>query len=230
MSTWRFDRPRPPGPLALRLRAPNRGHPAGQRRPGLPTAPWGPGPGGGSVYVIAVGRLVRRKNLGVLVEAVAALGRLDVRLIVVGDGPEQALSGARGQRGLGGRVQFRGFVPQEVKYQLLAAADISPCPRCTRRSASSTSRPCMRPAGAGRRSRAARRTISTRASPAFCSPRTRTARRSSTRALGRLAADPELRARMGRHNRERRARLHGRARGRPVRRPVRPDRRGPRLH
>ena len=83
----------------------------------------------GAVYVVAVGRLVRRKNLAALLAAVARLDRQDVRLLVVGDGPEEAGLAARaGELGLAGRVEFRGFVPEETKYQLLAAADIFALP------------------------------------------------------------------------------------------------------
>lgn len=83
----------------------------------------------GLVYVIAVGRLVRRKNLGRLLTALAGLGREDVQLIVVGDGPEQPSLAAQAERlGIAGRVQFRGFVPEATKYQLLAAADIFALP------------------------------------------------------------------------------------------------------
>ena len=42
------------------------------------------------IYVVAVGRLVRRKNLAHLIGALGRLGRDDVHLLVVGDGPERA--------------------------------------------------------------------------------------------------------------------------------------------
>jgi L-malate glycosyltransferase len=83
----------------------------------------------GVIYIVAVGRLVRRKNLTTLLTALAQLGRDDVQLLVVGDGPEQASLAACAQSlGLGASVQFRGYVPEETKFQLLAAADIFALP------------------------------------------------------------------------------------------------------
>jgi glycosyltransferase involved in cell wall biosynthesis len=83
----------------------------------------------GIVYITSVGRLVRRKNLASLVTALQRLGREDVHLLVIGDGPEQANLAAQAQEaGLGRRVQFRGFVPEELKFQLLAASDIFALP------------------------------------------------------------------------------------------------------
>ena len=81
------------------------------------------------VYVTSVGRLVRRKNLGSLIAALQRLGRDDVHLLVIGDGPEHANLAAQAQQvGLGRRVQFRGFVAEELKFQLLAASDIFALP------------------------------------------------------------------------------------------------------
>ncbi len=83
----------------------------------------------GAIYVAAVGRLVRRKNLGMLITAVERLGRDDVHLLIIGDGPEKPRLMAQAESsGLGGRVQFRGFVPDELKFQLLAAADMFALP------------------------------------------------------------------------------------------------------
>lgn len=80
-------------------------------------------------YVVAMGRLVRRKNLARLLAALAGLERTDVHLLVIGDGPEQPNLAAQAERlGLARRVQFRGFVPEQTKYQLLAAADIFALP------------------------------------------------------------------------------------------------------
>jgi glycosyltransferase involved in cell wall biosynthesis len=81
------------------------------------------------VYIVTVGRLVRRKNLASLVTALARLGRDDVHLLVIGDGPEEAgLAALADGLGLAGRVHFRGFVPDETKFQLLAAADLFALP------------------------------------------------------------------------------------------------------
>lgn len=81
------------------------------------------------IYIVAVGRLVRRKNLAHLITALGRLGRDDVHLLVVGDGPEQPnLETLAQSLGLGEKVQFRGYVPDETKYQLLAAADVFALP------------------------------------------------------------------------------------------------------
>jgi L-malate glycosyltransferase len=82
-----------------------------------------------AVYLATVGRLVRRKNLGSLITALHRLGRDDVHLLVIGDGPEQpSLAAQAEQLGLGRRVHFRGFVPEELKFQFLAASDIFALP------------------------------------------------------------------------------------------------------
>ncbi len=79
----------------------------------------------GVVYLATVGRLVRRKNLSSLVAALSRLGRDEVQLLIIGDGPEQSALEAQAQQlGVAQRIQFRGFVPEETKYQLLQAADV----------------------------------------------------------------------------------------------------------
>ena len=78
-----------------------------------------------AVYLITVGRLVRRKNLASLLTALHRLGRPEVQLLVVGEGPERPnLEAQARELGIADRVQFRGFVAEETKYQLLAAADL----------------------------------------------------------------------------------------------------------
>ena len=81
------------------------------------------------VYIVTVGRLVRRKNLASLITAIGQLDRDDVQLLVLGEGPERAsLEAQARESGLGNRVQFRGFVPDETKYRLLAASDLFALP------------------------------------------------------------------------------------------------------
>ncbi len=82
-----------------------------------------------AVYVVSLARLVRRKNLTALVEACAAIGADNVRLLLLGDGPERLpLEQLAGERGFGSRVQFRGFVDEAGKQALLRAADIFALP------------------------------------------------------------------------------------------------------
>lgn len=65
--------------------------------------------------LLFVGRLVEKKGLGVLLEAMPALveRRPSIRLTVVGFGPEEAALRARAEAlGVGGRVRFAGPVAQ----------------------------------------------------------------------------------------------------------------------
>jgi glycosyltransferase involved in cell wall biosynthesis len=74
--------------------------------------------------LVSISRIVPRKNVGVLVEAVlrlAARGH-EVRLIVAGRGPSEAEI-ARKAAESGGVVEFVGFVDEAKKRQLLAGAD-----------------------------------------------------------------------------------------------------------
>jgi glycosyltransferase involved in cell wall biosynthesis len=80
-------------------------------------------------YVVSVGRLVRRKNYPALIQAVKALDRQDVELLIVGDGPEREhLKQLATSLGVGEQVQFRGFVTEEVKFQLLSNSDLFALP------------------------------------------------------------------------------------------------------
>jgi len=79
----------------------------------------------GVTYLISVGRIVRRKDYPTLLRALKRVGRSDVHLLLLGDGPERGnLEAFSKQLGIAERVHFRGFVPEEEKYQLLAAADV----------------------------------------------------------------------------------------------------------
>ena len=103
------------------------------------------GAGPDVIYLVAVGRLVRRKNLASLITALQRLGRDDVHLLVIGDGPEQpSLAAQARELGLGRRVQFRGFVPEETQVSAAGrVGHLRACRRCTRRSVWSTSRRCI---------------------------------------------------------------------------------------
>jgi len=76
-------------------------------------------------YVATVGRLVRRKDYPTLIRSLKALDHHDTDLVMIGDGPEQAnLQALARELGIGDRVHFRGFVPNELKYQILANSDL----------------------------------------------------------------------------------------------------------
>lgn len=84
------------------------------RRPRPPDEP---------LQLLFLGRLVERKGVHVLLEALAQLGR-PARLDVVGDGPERvALERRAATLGLGERVRFHGFVSAEEKRRLLERSD-----------------------------------------------------------------------------------------------------------
>src|SRR5437016_5809838 len=86
---------------------------AGRRSPGAPFT------------VLFVGRLVERKGVSHLVDAVSLLlPGADVRLVIVGDGPERArIEGRVRERGLDGRVAVRGQVSDAELQAAYAGAD-----------------------------------------------------------------------------------------------------------
>jgi glycosyltransferase involved in cell wall biosynthesis len=72
-----------------------------------------------------VGRLVGRKRTDALLEMLARLERNDLRLVVIGSGPERnALEEQAARLGVTSQVTFTGFIPEQRKIDLLAAADI----------------------------------------------------------------------------------------------------------
>lgn len=78
-----------------------------------------------ALVLVTVGRLIERKGLDELIRVVAGLKELDAHLVVVGDGPLRAPLRRLSERlGVGGRVHFRGFVPEEEKWQVLECSDL----------------------------------------------------------------------------------------------------------
>jgi glycosyltransferase involved in cell wall biosynthesis len=88
-------------------------------------SPASPRVSGGPFELLFAGRLVERKGVHLLLEALALLGDgPPVRLQVVGDGPERARLEARaGELGLADGVVFHGFVPREALERRMAACD-----------------------------------------------------------------------------------------------------------
>ncbi len=86
----------------------------------------------GVVTVAYLGRLVPRKGVAELVDAVAALpaeARANLRVRVGGKGPMlEALRGRVRDRGLGEVVEFVGFVAEEDKARFYAEADVAVFP------------------------------------------------------------------------------------------------------
>ena len=81
--------------------------------------------GGGVPTVLFVGRLVERKGVTHLIEAVARLRERSLRLEVVGDGPERPrLEALAHSRGVADRVMFRGKISDAELRRAYAAADV----------------------------------------------------------------------------------------------------------
>lgn len=90
-----------------------------------PLAALPPARADGPFELLFVGRLVERKGVHLLLDALATLPPArDVVLRVVGDGPERAALEAQAQRlGLGSRAVFHGFVTREELQARMAACD-----------------------------------------------------------------------------------------------------------
>jgi glycosyltransferase involved in cell wall biosynthesis len=77
------------------------------------------------VVLATVGRLVARKGLAELIEILADLADPRFKLVVVGEGPEREALEARAREcGVADSLRFTGFVAEEMKWQILAAADL----------------------------------------------------------------------------------------------------------
>src|SRR5690606_11185086 len=90
--------------------------------PPAPEEPWF-GDGGAPV-IIAAGRLVPLKDFALLLHAVALLSaEREVRLIILGEGPERPeLEKLRDRLGLAEVVRLPGVVPETLPYFAGAAA------------------------------------------------------------------------------------------------------------
>jgi len=77
------------------------------------------------IYLISIGRLIRRKGFNYLIEALALLNDRKIHLLLVGDGPEkEQLLLLAERKKVADRVHFLGFVSEEKKFQYLSNADI----------------------------------------------------------------------------------------------------------
>jgi glycosyltransferase involved in cell wall biosynthesis len=82
----------------------------------------------GELSVLAVGRLVPKKGLGVLVEAAARL-RVPFNLRIAGDGPERsALESKVARLGIAGRVHLIGALTHEQLPSLYCSCDVVAVP------------------------------------------------------------------------------------------------------
>lgn len=76
-------------------------------------------------YVITVGRLIKRKSLQTLIRAMGIIKKKNIRLLIVGDGPEREyLDSVVKETGTSGRITFLGFLDDMDKYRYLKASDL----------------------------------------------------------------------------------------------------------
>lgn len=79
----------------------------------------------GVIYLISVGRIVRRKGYDYLVKALAKLEDQNVKLIILGEGPEKEnIRNLIKEEKLEDRVILPGFVSEKQKFQYLNCSDI----------------------------------------------------------------------------------------------------------
>jgi len=77
-----------------------------------------------SFYFITIGRLVKRKAIDTILNAMSGIKNKKIKLLIVGDGPEmEYLRNLTGTLGLNDRVQFPGYVTDDEKYSYLSNAD-----------------------------------------------------------------------------------------------------------
>jgi glycosyltransferase involved in cell wall biosynthesis len=74
--------------------------------------------------VLSVGRLVERKGVLYLIDAIAAMrDTLDARAVIIGDGPERAALEAQADAaGISDRIEFRGWVSPDELHEAYASA------------------------------------------------------------------------------------------------------------
>jgi glycosyltransferase involved in cell wall biosynthesis len=102
--------------------------PLAARRPAFETVPraaLGLDLSADDLVLVTVGRIIKRKGLDQLLEIASELDDPRFKLVIVGEGPECAALEARAQElGIAQAVRFAGFVPEERKWQILAASDL----------------------------------------------------------------------------------------------------------
>ena len=78
-----------------------------------------------SFYFITIGRLVKRKSIDTMINALSGIKNKKIKLLIVGDGPEiDYLTGLTEQLNLTDRIKFPGYITEEEKYSYLANSDV----------------------------------------------------------------------------------------------------------
>ncbi len=78
-----------------------------------------------SVYIISVGRLIKRKGYDFLIRSVAKTNNKNIVSLIIGDGPEKEyLQQLADSLSIRRQVIFLGFVSEERKMQYLAVSDL----------------------------------------------------------------------------------------------------------
>ena len=100
--------------------------PLGIERPTIePAARADYGLGADDVLLVTVGRLVARKALDQLLDLLPRLTERQVKLLVIGTGPEEgALRARAADRGVAERVHFLGGLSDQEKFDVLGMADL----------------------------------------------------------------------------------------------------------
>ncbi len=77
-------------------------------------------------YVVCVSRLSHEKGIDVLIDAAAKMATRDVRIVIVGDGPDEDALKARAQRlGVADRIVFVGARPHDDVPAWISSADVA---------------------------------------------------------------------------------------------------------
>ncbi len=76
-------------------------------------------------YVITVGRLIKRKSLQTLIQAMGKIKKKNIKLLIIGDGPEREyLDSVVKETETSDRIKFLGFLDDKYKYMHLKTADV----------------------------------------------------------------------------------------------------------
>ena len=98
-------------------RFPLRSHGAARDATGLPVD---------GRYIVCVSRLSHEKGVDVLIDAVAKMTTREVRIVIVGDGPDEDALKARAQRlGVAERIVFAGARPHDEIPAWISSADVA---------------------------------------------------------------------------------------------------------